>query len=991
MAIENTSFQTRARTIDHLGREQIADCPTAISELWKNSYDAYAKSVELNIFNAINDGLPVATLVDDGHGMSKDEFIEKWLVVGTESKSTLQHTPEEDRNGLPLRARQGQKGIGRLSSAAMGNLLLLVSKRKTEPFAATLIDWRIFENPFLVLNDIQIPVVEFDAKEDLLSYLPEMFDVLMSNIWGTGQPIDKERDSRITVAWNAFEALEKSTGKISTKNAIENTIINSSFEQHHFDSWSVWRNQSPQGTALFISKISDDLTALLSSESLSNTDGLDATTKEKLFETLSGFIDPYTRDGELSAGTNFAASVTAWNGEMPRIIVDKHAQFNINNLDQLEHFVEGEVDEDGVFRGKIRVFGTEFPNIEIKPNEPVTKTPTSYVGKFLLRIGTYEIQIGNTTHTRDQNTFFEDQAKLYSGFRMYRDGFRVMPYGREENDFFKIEKRRSMNAGAHFWASRRTFGGIKISSKNNPNLRDKAGREGLIDSRAAKQFREIVINLLTGLANKHFGRNSETRQEMLPIIQAEHAKLKAEEDRRKLVKLQRGEARKLIKENLATLAELNTTVEKIYEDIAQGKLLNSQEEALVLQSEVSAFSGKAKELALGNAPSSLGSLETEYKDYLRLFRKTSSRLSEISHNINVTLEKFSPESPGEIVLNELNRKNALVNKRIKKWNIDAHDELAMETARLTELINTRSRAFIIATENLPNEVTEGKVPLANALNILEEIYQNQSRENEAIFPPYIAALQSLREHIDLQGLASFSINESDELRDEIGRIHALAQLGITVEIIGHEIQGLDMTIERGLNAMPEEIKLSSAHKNVLSAHHSLSEKWRFLSPLKLSGEKIYREISGDDIYQYLNEFFADLMASDIKLVVTDEFKNFRINDLPARMYPVFVNLINNARYWVRHSKESNKEIRLDFVGGKIIISDNGPGVSEDDLAKLFTLFFTKKASGGRGVGLYLCRANLAAGGHSIRYETESGNKLLSGANFVIEFKGSKNG
>ena len=34
------TFQTRARTIDHLGREQIADCPTAISELWKNAYDA---------------------------------------------------------------------------------------------------------------------------------------------------------------------------------------------------------------------------------------------------------------------------------------------------------------------------------------------------------------------------------------------------------------------------------------------------------------------------------------------------------------------------------------------------------------------------------------------------------------------------------------------------------------------------------------------------------------------------------------------------------------------------------------------------------------------------------------------------------------------------------------------------------------------------------------------------------------------------------------
>ena len=39
--ITGVSFQTRARTVDHLGREQIADTPTAISELWKNAFDAY--------------------------------------------------------------------------------------------------------------------------------------------------------------------------------------------------------------------------------------------------------------------------------------------------------------------------------------------------------------------------------------------------------------------------------------------------------------------------------------------------------------------------------------------------------------------------------------------------------------------------------------------------------------------------------------------------------------------------------------------------------------------------------------------------------------------------------------------------------------------------------------------------------------------------------------------------------------------------------------
>jgi hypothetical protein len=177
--IETAAFKTRARTIDHLGREQIADCPTAVSELWKNAYDAYAREVALHIFDG---EVPIAEIVDDGHGMSREEFIEKWLVLGTESKASSTVTPESDRNGLPFRPKQGQKGIGRLSSANLGSLLLLISKRIDHPFVTALIDWRLFENPFLYLQDIEIPIIEFFDKDELLSQLPVMFDRLMGNL-----------------------------------------------------------------------------------------------------------------------------------------------------------------------------------------------------------------------------------------------------------------------------------------------------------------------------------------------------------------------------------------------------------------------------------------------------------------------------------------------------------------------------------------------------------------------------------------------------------------------------------------------------------------------------------------------------------------------------------------------------------------------------------------------------------------------------------------
>ena len=79
----NVSFKTRARTIDHLGRGQIADAPTAVSELWKNAWDAYATNVSLNIFDGAT---VVAAVFDDGIGMSASDFVDRWLVIGTESK-----------------------------------------------------------------------------------------------------------------------------------------------------------------------------------------------------------------------------------------------------------------------------------------------------------------------------------------------------------------------------------------------------------------------------------------------------------------------------------------------------------------------------------------------------------------------------------------------------------------------------------------------------------------------------------------------------------------------------------------------------------------------------------------------------------------------------------------------------------------------------------------------------------------------------------------
>ena len=101
--------------------------------------------------------------------------------------------------------------------------------------------------------------------------------------------------------------------------------------------------------------------------------------------------------------------------------------------------------------------------------------------------------------------------------------------------------------------------------------------------------------------------------------------------------------------------------------------------------------------------------------------------------------------------------------------------------------------------------------------------------------------------------------------------------------------------------------------------------------------------------------------------------------------------MNNSLYWVGTSERDDRRIVLDVVDGIVVVSDSGPGVDAEDVENLFSLFFTRKARGGRGVGLYLSRANLAAGGHRIRYIAPSDTLPLSGATFGIEFRGAEFG
>ena len=986
--IRTSPFQTRARTVDHLGREQIADCPTAISELWKNAFDAYARQVELNIYPGDE---PVASIVDDGHGMSAEEFTQRWLVVGTEAKATIDRTPPKDRNGLKPRPRQGQKGIGRLSCANLGPLLLLVSKRTGVPFIAALVDWRLFENPFLNLSDIEIPIAEFSELDGLFDQLPDLVRSLSENITGGD---DEARKDRIRSAWRAYDKLytqqpreNKDTATGALSRDILSGIAAANFTHQHLERWPVAGDDVEHGTALLVSGINYDLRIHLDD---TITDATANGAKDRFFETLSSFVDPYFDPTDPDAAykdLEFSYAVHVWTENAHRLIVGSEKQFDRRQVDVLEHRLEGRVGANGVFRGQVRAFGEWLPDtcvIEPPKDLSIPNRQDTKLGPFELYIASMEFVETNSTHSREQHHFYRELAGKYAGFMIFRDGLRVLPYGRTDNDFFEIESRRSRRAGREFWNHRQMFGRLSVTRAQNPNLKDKAGREGLLDNRAAKTLKVLISNVLKQSARHYFGSDSDVRKEVLPEISAENKRRRADEERNRI----RRRNRKTFRSKLRKFSGEIPPFAEAVETYAANLKIETEADISDVQRALEGFRERLTDFRLPGAPQKLGQLEETYNEFRANLRSIQSSISEIDVQLQRRTGEINPVEPAALLKEQLNNQDRQIRRRISGWSRTISELHDAEQQRVREVLERRKKLFRGEGIALIHKFDTGQFSYLDTSSAMNALKQRLDEENHDLFLPYIGALESLHDSIDLEYLATFGMDEVGELRSELDRLNSLAQLGIAVEIVGHELQSFDDIIAAGLKRLPEDIKASDAVKDIELGYEGITDQLRFLSPLRIAGQKIQRWITGAEVYSYVTEFFKYvLMKNRIVCSASDSFLALRVFDQRSRIYPVFINLLNNSIYWLSVGDGGERKIVFDVAGSDVVVSDNGPGVTQEDLDSLFSLFFTRKVHGGRGVGLYLCRANLTAAGHAIRYESDTSNMPLPGANFLISFRG----
>lgn len=90
-----------------------------------------------------------------------------------------------------------------------------------------------------------------------------------------------------------------------------------------------------------------------------------------------------------------------------------------------------------------------------------------------------------------------------AGIALYRDGFRVQPYGEPGNDWLQLDPRRVNNPTMRL-SNNQIAGFVYITADDNPELRDRSHREGLIDAPQYESLKATLIAAINVLEQRRY-------------------------------------------------------------------------------------------------------------------------------------------------------------------------------------------------------------------------------------------------------------------------------------------------------------------------------------------------------------------------------------------------------------------------------------------------------------------------------------------------------
>jgi len=176
-------------------------------------------------------------------------------------------------------------------------------------------------------------------------------------------------------------------------------------------------------------------------------------------------------------------------------------------INRPDYNIKGSVDETGIAK-------FEYSSRNVKPatvSKDLSKTlrskkaPISGPFDFEFRVWDREGESLDRLAKEVGTTTKNVKADLdeLTGVSIYRDQFRVLPYGEPKNDWLRLNARRVNNPTMRL-SDNQLVGYVSISLDRNPELKDQSNREGIVESQAFEDLQELVLSVLNELEVKRY-------------------------------------------------------------------------------------------------------------------------------------------------------------------------------------------------------------------------------------------------------------------------------------------------------------------------------------------------------------------------------------------------------------------------------------------------------------------------------------------------------
>lgn len=966
-------FRTKARAVDLLGKGQIADLPTAITELWKNGYDAYADNLTAEIFLTGYNGLqsPLFLITDDGTGMSKTDIFDKWLVLGVDSKSRSEQKDVESEQTLwkAPRVKAGEKGIGRLSVAFLGSPMLMLTKKMGHPIQAMFFDWRLLENYNMYLEDVQIPV-----EDVTISVFNETFEKLKKDFLKNFPQEDINASQKNNDVWEDQLDLKK-----TIKTSTQNVKLPAFFEKDVLERLST---EDSHGTMFLVFEPEEQIVKLVKDEDKED----DVNDTEFVRTSLAGFTNQFKPQSErLPVTCKFLIHKDS-NELVPTDFLTSSGQFfEDNDYDLADIIIDGCFDGNGTFQGTLKIYDNI---INYSYTNSRRKDARSFYGKFPIKIGYSMGDCKDSSLKEESWQRINKKVMSYGALYIYRDGFRVLPYGRRDADFLKLEEKRNRRIGSYFFSYRRMFGYVELSRVINPLLKDRSSREGLINNGAYRAFKDDLSALFIDLAKEYFGDKAKQS-----VFLDEKKRLNDQD------KVLRKDKEREVQEKKAFTQSLKDYPKRFDEYCSEYKSVLDELESKIAQSSV-LFSDIERLL------SRINELDIRYNSLLPVIPKRY-KLTELQEDRLFEYEKKLNSFKTELA----ERSESILRRAKEKLEIqDLRKEFANNCnifqAELESLANKNIRAFeeryqelskLIKTkcDEILLEFRKVKESSINAIVSKEDIekqneqikalYEKQKAQLSETVVPLVEHLTRINLDIDEEMLQGAYKTQYDNIKKQWELAKETSQLGIAVEIIDHEFNVLYSQINASLKEMEskEPYKSSPSFEYLKKSFNTLEDKYALLSPLYRIQGSISKEINCLDLERFIKSFFeSKIKSNEVSIQFTNSFRSQSLFIKEPVIYTVLINVVNNALYWIKNS--NNKMILFDYKADtdEILIKNSGEPIPNNRIEKIFELFYSKRPNG-RGIGLYLSKQSLNDNYFDLYATNDPVYNTLNGACFVI--------